>query len=213
MTKARTVSAKRRIRRIPRKAILDCERQPNGQPARIRSAEREEAMRASTVARCKVLGILPRATADGPSYVPTADMVKRVGPPWMGCTAGRAIEAETDRAELWEAIKRVRQVYTTYWRTTGIPSPYAKIGALASIPDAFGSDGVEIGDRKVTDIRSIEDRVKSATAAMMRMETILGMAGYGVAHEVKRVVLSFREEEGVKDQSRYFLGLRAVVAG
>ncbi|MFO1144673.1 MAG: hypothetical protein U1E59_20315 [Amaricoccus sp.] len=136
--------------------------------------------------------------------------------PWFGCAAGRAIattpdlrrilaDRSLDVPTLWDTIQRIRGVYARYWHAIGAPSPYAAGMNLELLPEEFGSDGVEIdGD---WDDRSEEEKVRSATGAMMHMEGVLGRAGNGVASEVKSVVLG---DEPVRHMARFLAGLAAV---
>ena len=137
--------------------------------------------------------------------------------PWFGCSAGRAISqtpairlALADKAldvqTLWDAVQRVRAIYARYWHAIGAPSPYARGMNLELMPEEFGSDGVEVEGG--WDDRTEEERVKAATDAMMHLEGVLGMAGYGVASEVKAVVLG---DQTVKHLDRLLAGLAAVV--
>lgn len=134
---------------------------------------------------------------------------------WFGCPAGRAIarlpevrravQDAPDVPTLWEAICRVRATYERYRSAIDAPSLHARGMNLELLPEEFGSDGVEVSGE--WDGRTEEERVKAATAAMMHLEAVLGMAGYGVAVEVKRVVL---RDEPVKYLDRLILGLAAV---
>jgi hypothetical protein len=125
----------------------------------------------------------------------------------MGCTAGRAIDHEPDqtRAELWNAIKRIRAVFNRYWIAIGAPPPYAKAAMMAYLPDALGTDGVEAS---TWDSRSQEEKIRAAVTAMMHIERVLGMAGYGVASEVKQVVLY---DAKVLDYAKLVAGLRSAM--
>lgn len=141
-------------------------------------------------------------------------MILRAGAEHMGCEAGRALEmavesgelARADLPALWEAVRRVRAIYATYWRAIGAPPPYAATAGLTVLPEPWGSEGVEIGVGVAYDARSEVERVRDATAAMMWAEGVLGMAGAGVAAEVKRVVLY---DGAVRDRAAYLRGLRA----
>lgn len=136
--------------------------------------------------------------------------------PWFGCNAGRAIsqapalrlvlaDKTLDVPTLWDAVQRVRSIYTRYWHAIGAPSPYPSGMNLELLPEEFGSDGVEVEGG--WDDRTEEERVKAATDAMMHLEGVLGMAGYGVAAEVKSVVLG---DQPVKHLARLLAGLAAV---
>jgi hypothetical protein len=187
MTKARTVGGKRRGR--PRK---DGPRVPgSNRLSRVAHETREEAQRAAAQARCRLMG-----------WPDTPENRKRALADHMGCTAGRAIDGHPDRADLWAAIKLVAATYARYWRAIGAPPPYAKAARLTYLPDILGSDGVEASR---WDDRSEEERVRAATAAMMRVEQALGMVG--AAAEVKGVVLA---DEPVRDFARFVAGLRRV---
>ena len=205
MTKARTTGAKRRARKGGR-PLKPGPRQPNGQPRRSRSAERDAARKANIVARCKAMGWLPRVGDDGSTtYEPTKEMAKRAEEPHLGCNAGRAVDAEKDRPALWAAITRIRLVYARWWQSIGAPPPYPKSVMLACIPEQFGSDGV-VTDRQWDD-RSEPERNRAAANAMMAVEQVLGMAGEGVRDEVKVVVLG---DGRVRSMDRYLRGLRAI---
>lgn len=201
MTKAKTVGAKRRSKGgRPRK---EGPRQPNGQPSR--AGHREAAKRVNIIARCKLLGWLPRTDEDGrETMMPTAEMAKRASAPHMGFSAGRATDGEPDGPKLWEAARRIYAVYHRYWQSIGAPSPYAKAAKVELMPEPFGSEGVEVVPY---DDRTEEEKCKAAANAMMRVETVLGMAGEGVAREVKSVVLG---DEAVRDKARLLSGLRAL---
>jgi hypothetical protein len=202
-TKARTVGQKKRGR--PRK---DGPREDNGRPSRVSPKRREETQQTVIVARCKIMGWLPRIGENGlPTMAPTADMTKRAASEWMGCNAGRAIEGEAPdvRAELWAAIKHVATTYARYWASIGAPPPYASAAMMTYLPEIMGSDGVEAS---TWDHRTEEERVRASSAAMMRLEQTLGMAGEGVAVEVKGVVL---HDAPVRNYARMVLGLRAVL--
>jgi len=134
--------------------------------------------------------------------------------PWMGCNAGRAVATvpelrkatDLDVPTLWAAVTRIRSVYTRYWAVNGIPPPYAKGMNLELEPEPFGSDDVDVTDGGWDD-RTEEQRVKAATAAMMHLEHLLGMAGQGVTAETKGVVLG---DEPVRSLPRLLAGLAAV---
>ena len=209
MTKATGKKRWGKARGRPRKEGAD--RHPEtGRITRVKPARAEENKRAVIIARCKIMGWLPRLNREGiPTYLPTADMAMRASQPWMGCPAGRAIEGEPSevRAELWEAVKRVSAVYWRYWLAIGAPPPYAKSAALAYLPESLGSEGVEASE---WDDRSEQEKVEAATRAMMKLEQALGMAGEGVAAEVKGVVLA---EAEVGDYRRLVKGLRAAIRG
>lgn len=202
MTKAKTIGQKRRGR--PRK---EGPRDPVTQRLSRISPERREAnQQAAIVARCRALGWLPRIGEDGkPTMKPTAEMAKRATSEWMGCNAGRAIDMEKDRAELWGAIKAIRATYVRYWAAIGAPPPYAKSAMLAYLPEVMGSEGV---DASGWDDRPEEERVKVASAAMMRVEQTIGMAGEGVLAEVKAAVLL---DADVRCRCRLIMGLRAII--
>ena len=76
---------------------------------------------------------------------------------------------------------------------------------LELLPEEFGSDGVQVDGG--WDDRSERERVDAATNAMMHMERVLGMAGYGVSVEVKAVVL---RDEQCRHVDRLIAGLAAV---
>jgi len=136
-----------------------------------------------------------------------------VNEPWFGCPAGRAAAvglasmkpADLDMPMLWEAIQRVRAVYSRYWQAIGAPSPNPRGMDLELLPEEFGSDGVQVDGG--WDDRSERERVEAATNAMMHMERVLGMAGYGVSVEVKAVVL---RDEQCRHVDRLIAGLAAV---
>jgi hypothetical protein len=86
-----------------------------------------------------------------------------------------------------------------------VPPPYAKSAMLTYLPDKIGSDGVEAS---TWDNRSEEERVRAAVTAMMHMERVLGMVGYGVASEVKQVVL---HDAKVRDYAKLVAGLRSAM--
>lgn len=124
-----------------------------------------------------------------------------------GSNAGRAIAAAgCDIPAMMQAIQRVHEVYSRYISAIEAPSPYPKGMNLELAPEEFGSDGVEV-DLGGWDGRTEEERVKGAMAAMMHMDAVLGRAGYGVAHEVKAVVL---RDERVRFLDRLIAGLVAV---
>lgn len=135
--------------------------------------------------------------------------------PWNGCPAGRAIATsvpalkavlpDMDVPTLWDAIQRVRSVYARWYQAIGAPDPNPHGMNLELLPEEFGSDGVEVDGG--WDDRTEEERVKAATAAMMYLEGVLGRAGYGVAVEVKAVVL---RDEAVRHVDRLIVGLAAV---
>lgn len=135
--------------------------------------------------------------------------------PWFGCPAGRAIATVPslslalkdvpDVPTLWEAVQRVRNVYTRYLAAIGAPNPNPAGMNMELMPEEFGSDGVEVDAG--WDDRTEEERVKAATSAMMHMEGVLGRAGEGVLAEVKAVVL---RDQAVRRIDRLIVGLAAV---
>jgi hypothetical protein len=147
----------------------------------------------------------------------TAQAYESARSPWMGCNAGRAIAQTPDLRKvlasvpdvptLWQAITRIRATYARYWQAIGAPPPYAKGMNLELEPEPFGSDDVDVTDGGWDD-RSEEERVKAATDAMMHIEGVLGMAGYGVASEVKGVVLG---DAAVRSLPKLLVGLLAVL--
>jgi hypothetical protein len=189
MTKAKTVGQRKRGR--PRKE--GARDQKTGRLARGSAERREEAQRAVAIVRCKAMG-----------WDITIDNMRRALADHLGCNAGRAIDAHGQRPELWAAIKAIRAVYARYWQAIGAPPPYAKVALLTYLPEPFGSDDVDVS---TWDDRTEVERVKAATAAMMRMEQALGMAGEGVRAEIKGVVLM---DEPVRSVARLLAGLKAV---
>jgi hypothetical protein len=140
----------------------------------------------------------------------TLDNLKYALSEHLGCKAGRAIDPyyefwPEEGARLWKAIDRIRRVFTGYWIAMSVPPPYAKSAMLTYLPDKIGSDGVEAS---TWDNRSEEERVRAAVTAMMHMERVLGMVGYGVASEVKQVVL---HDAKVRDYAKLVAGLRSAM--
>lgn len=129
--------------------------------------------------------------------------------PWFGCNAGRSIAAAegADTAALWDACQRVRSVYANWRASIMAPDPHPSGMNLELLPEEFGTHGVEVDGG--WDDRTEEERVKDAARAMMHMEGVLGRAGYGVASEVKSVVV---EDRPVKHPDRLIAGLKAVAA-
>jgi hypothetical protein len=207
MTKARTVGAKRRGR--PRK---EGPRQPNGEPSRIAPERRDEAQRTVAIARCNLM-----------CWWPSPENQKRALADHMGCTAGRALEMLadaghedvqklagfklqfTDIPELWAAVEHVMATHFRYWKAIGAPAPYANGAWPKYINDALGTAGVDVSR---WDDRSDEEKVKSASNAMMWLEQQLRSTGYGVATEVKQVVL---HDAKVLDYAKLVAGLRSVM--
>lgn len=175
MTKSRTKGEARRAKKA---------RAANGQFAAIPDAPRDTrgalarptagAVRALVV-RARLAGIEVPEPDGKPQLTP--ELFRRLRQPWMGCNAGRAIEGEepSDRAELWGAIVHVRRAYERYWRIMGIPAPYPPAARMLYAPDP-GEQGVEIEEVATLpgEPMTLEDAVKSATAAMMRCEAVLG---------------------------------------
>lgn len=161
--------------------------------SRVNRERQQDAQRQVSLARCRIMGW---------DYTP--ENQKRALADHLGCNAGRAIDGERDRTELWAAVKLIITTYTRYWLSIGAPQPYAKAAMLTYLPEILGSDGVEAS---TWDDRTEEQKVKGAAAAMMRIEQALGSAGYGVAAEVKGVVL---QDAPVRDYGKLIAGLRSV---
>ncbi len=196
-TKARTKGAKRRGR--PPK---DGPREPSGRLSRIPSERRDDAQSVVIEARAKAMGV-PKPDGD---HVAVSAWRRRLLADHMGCEAGRAIDGESDRAELWAAIKAIASAHRAYWQAIAAPYPYPRILALETEAEA-PSGGVEVSAK--ADIRTPEERVRTAVNRMMHIETVLGAAGEGVAAVVKETVLHDRP---VRCRRRYLAGLRAVVS-
>src|SRR5690554_3164825 len=105
MTKARTKAARRRGR--PRK---EGPREPNGRPTRIPQERRDDAKAVVIEARARQLG--RRKPADRAAQI---EWRRSLDAEHLECVAGRAIDGERDRADLWAAIKRISATYRAYW--------------------------------------------------------------------------------------------------
>lgn len=180
MAGSRTKGEKRRAKKA---------RAPNGQFAAIPDAPRDArgalarptagAVR-SLVVRARLAGIEVPNGPDGKPRV-AGELFRRLRQPWMGCNAGRAIEGEDDRSDLWGAIVSVRRAYERYWHVIGIPAPYppAARGLYVAEP---GEQGVEIEAWATpSEPLTVEEAAKAATANMMRCEAILGRVRWAKA--------------------------------
>ena len=109
---------------------------------------------------------------------------------YLGCNAGRALHDldKQNRDELWEIVQRIRSTYARYWSIHGLPSPFAKGASMAVVPEGFGSDGVEIDvSPSEYDDRTIEEKSRASTNAMMSIDGALTVAGR--ARELKEILL------------------------
>ncbi len=156
-------------------------------------------------ARCQLMG-----WAIPDDVIAAAAMRSMALAPHLGCNAGRALHdlPDADRAALWGELARVRQTYARYWAVHGLPVPFPQSVAMAMLPEAAGSDGVEIGghpgDGAGYDDRSVEERSRCATSAMMEIEGVLMSVG---AVSVKGAIL---RDEAVKDRALLVRALLAV---
>lgn len=161
------------------------------------------ALRDSLIVRARLAGIEVPKTPDGKPRL-TADLVRRLSQPWMGCNAGRAIEAEPPdtRADLWGAISAVRKIYVRYWRAIGLPDPYpptARLLYAETPPD----DAAPLDTAWARDRLSVEEEVKAATATMMACEMKLGFVRWA-----KGCILY---DEPVRDRVALILCLRGLL--
>jgi hypothetical protein len=182
---------------IAREAVAG--RRALGNPARPCAALRE-----ALLVRARLAGIAVPSTEDGKPRL-TADMVRRLSQPWMGCNAGRAIETEAPelRADLWGAISDVRKTYARYWRALGLPDPHPMIARLlyAETPP---DDAAPLDTAWARDRLSVEEEVKAASNAMMLCEQKLGLARW-----LKGCILN---DEPVRDRAVLIACLRKMAS-
>lgn len=194
MAGARTEGEKRRRKKASRnqEAWAGAEQRGPGRPkiegvarlanerisraAPIPPEKADAARRVVTEARCKAMG-----WPNGPEWRDLA-LAEH-----LGCEAGRAIHdlPSADRAALWEVIKTIRRVYTRYWVVHGLPMPYPDALSLAMLPEQVTSDN--LSEAAIYDDRTIEEKSRASTTAMMRLEGVL--MTYRVSALVKSVVL------------------------
>ncbi len=182
---------------------------------RIGNAARPNAaLRDALLARARLAGIAVERGKDGKERL-TADLVVRLKQPWMGCNAGRAIEAPpvgtadkdwaSERADLWGAISAVRRAYARYWRAIGLPDPYPPTARMlyAETPPPDGDEVAPPDTAWARDLLSVEEEVKAATGAMMMCEQRLGLARW-----LKGCILN---DEQVRDRAVLIACLRGMV--
>lgn len=199
MTKAKSVGAKREAKRgRPRKEGVI--REANGRASRkgtqyvIPPEKQAAARRVVLEARCRLMG-----------WAINRDNLEAALAEHLGCHAGRALHGHPGLAGLWDTIKRIRAVYARYWAVHGLPTPFAKSASLVAMPEPIGSDGVEVDSG--WDDRPIEEKSRTSTAAMMRIEGVLMLSRSRAA--VKATVLC---DEPVRDRPALIAALMAVEA-
>lgn len=177
MSKSRTKGEARRAKKA---------RAANGQFARIDSTPRERNGRPARPSATATRGLIIRAEmagidvphgSDGKPKL-TPELFRRLRQPWMGCNAGRAIEAEApdDRAELWGAISAARKAFSRYWDVMGIPAPYPPSARMLYAEDP-GSNGTDLDHHFPSCAPlTLEEEAKAASSRMMRVEMVFGLA-------------------------------------
>lgn len=192
-----TKGAKRRARKA-RSVISDLDipsapkREKNGRESR-KGKTRDPGIE-TLKARCRLMG-----------KDITSKNLREMKAPWWGCYAGRVLGettmGEADRNDLWSAVCHMRKVVTQHDAALGIPKRHAACMRLLQ---------ATVGIGRVEDDRSDEDRVRQATAALMKVETWLGFTDGRARSEAKRVVL---HDEVCVDPDGLILALRCVSDG
>ena len=136
---------------------------------------------------------------------------KAVSGPEYGCAVGRAImdNGERDeRADLWQAVKHMREVYAAHRSALGAPSPFPKCPAILTPPPAMSADAAS----PALDTRTDEEKVRHATRAYMAVQGWLGYTdSHARSHTVQAVV--YDPDAPVKDWPAVRRALQCVVDG
>jgi hypothetical protein len=199
MTSRATRRARKRAR-ITLPGGVQIDQKPTGRD-RTHTNQAEDARSATETAATARLRLL--AMSDSP------DARKAVLAPENGCDVGRAIVAHiTDRDErrnLWQAVQHMRKVWAAYYRAIGAPNPHAQclriLTPAEGVPDAMETH---------FDDRPLEERVRAATSAHMR---VIGWLSHGANADRAACVGAVVHDEPLRDWLAVERALRLVVKG
>lgn len=172
-------------------------KQPNGR-ARRDVEDRNKATE-NLKARCRQMGL----------EITKANM-REVRAPWWGCAAGRVIAnetmGETERQDLWGAIREMRKITAAYDAALGVPNRHPACMRLLTPVDETSADATT----PPKDTRTDEEKQRQATAAWTRMHGWLSYTDGAARSEALRVVL---DDGSAVDRQGLLLALRCVRDG
>lgn len=181
-----SVAEKRRRKKnkgMPGMGLADApRREKNGRTSR-KDKQRDPSIPALKT-RCRQMG-----------KEPTAENVRDMRAPWNGCHAGRALSQTTipldadDRAGLWDAICHMRRTQAAFDFAIGAPKRHAACLRLLLPVEAMEADATT----PPIDERSLEERQRDATRALMQIEGWLGYVDGATAAIAKRAVIDDEE--------------------
>lgn len=174
-----SMRARRQARKRAATALPELAQVPRkGKDGRqVRSSAERDPARQALEARCRQMG-----------EPVTRASLREARAPWRGCNAGRAMAeavAADERAELWDAICHMRRVQLAHDLAIGAPRRHAQCLRLMLPVEALEADAAA----PPPDTRSPEERLRSATQALMAVEGWLGWTDAAAAGECRRVVL------------------------
>ena len=171
-------------------------REPNGRIQRDFKAEREIDVQGDNLkARCVDMNIAPT----------NANLILMRNP-MAGCNAGRALMSNTDGANLFAAVTHFRRVIVAHDRAIDAPSRHPVCVGLLSPPEPFEVTAASAP----LDLRTDEEKVRHADAALMLVEKWLGYTDKASASEAKRVCI---EDSAIKDLDGLLRALRCICDG
>ena len=143
---------------------------------------------------------------------PTKETLDAMKAQYMGCEAGKAIDAQpisaSAKADLFAAVHHVRKVWAAYDRAIGAPDRHAKVARILAPTDAIEATAAS----PAIDDRDEATKQRQAVAARMAVETWLGYADKSAAHAVKLHCLD-EPDVPVRDVQGMILGLLCICDG
>lgn len=158
---------------------------------RTHTNQPEDAQKTALQARVRIFGGMD-----------TPEGRKALSDPLWGCSVGRLIvtEPKDRRADLANALMHTRKTQAAYDRAIGAPNRHAQCLRILAPSEVLHADAAS----PAWDDRPVDERIRQATSAQMRLETWIGHCDSRAVSAFKQAVINdpdgpVRDWEGVRN--------------